>query len=129
MANEARTLVTPEGNVIDIQGASQENGANAIIYPRHGGENQLFFIDKQIGWIISVFSRKALTVKENMYDIVQSDYRSLSRQQWIFEDNPDGTTVIRCYENPELVLSVTENIDKVCLSPFTREAHQLWRIE
>ncbi|ELP87028.1 hypothetical protein EIN_319670 [Entamoeba invadens IP1] len=126
MANEARVIKAYNNNVVDISKASLDTGARAILFRYHGGENQLFFVDQSIGWIISVFSRLALTADEQG-KITQQRYCGLSRQQWVFEPVNDKF-IIRLFENPVQCLTAT-NESEICLSSYTNSPNQLWLIQ
>ena len=87
MSNQSRHLIHKNsGKVMDVDRASLSNGGSISVFQLHGGENQSFFVDTEIGWIINVFSRKAVTATQNMKKVVQQDYCGLSSQQWPFEE-------------------------------------------
>ncbi|KAL7719154.1 Ricin B lectin domain-containing protein [Entamoeba marina] len=128
MASQAHFIVSKKDQkVLDVKHASLDNNEKIICFRSHGGENQLFFVDEQIGWIISVFSRKAVTVKDDMKGVVQLDYAGLSRQQWVFE-HANEYVVIRSFEDTSKALTATDD-GGVCIAPFSQDDAQFWIIQ
>lgn len=126
-SSTANFLALRNGKVMDIREASLDTNAEIVAFEKHGGENQLFFIDREIGWIINVFSRKAVTYDHSSKKIVQQNYCSRINQQWIFEQYQSGY-IIRSSEDGENVITYSEKEKSLVLQPFTSEDDQLWLI-
>ena len=83
--------------VMDISGASTDNGTNTMIHLYNGGENQKFEV-KKCGdgryQIIAKHSQKCVTVangnKENGANIEQNENSGLDSQKWILVDAGNG---------------------------------------
>ena len=73
--------------VLDVAGASAQNGGNILSWPSHGGDNQLWKIGLE-QQIINVRSQKAMDVdgmnKENGANVIQWDYWGGWNQKWQF---------------------------------------------
>ena len=123
----ANFLALSSGKVFDIRGASDKEGVDVIAFDKHGGENQMFFVDQEIGWIINVFSRKAITYDHRSKKLVQQSYCSGTNQQWLFEPYQSGY-IIRSSENGEDVITYDPSARSLVLKPFTSEDNQLWII-
>ena len=127
LGSTANFITLMNGKAMDIREASLDNGAEVIAFDKHGGENQMFFVDQEIGWIINVFSRKAITYDHRSKKLVQQSYCSGTNQQWLFEPYQSGY-IIRSSENGEDVITYDPSARSLVLKPFTSEDNQLWII-
>ena len=125
VGSTAHFLSLQNGKTMDIRGASEKEGAEVICFQKHGGENQLFFVDTQIGWIVNVFSRKAITYDVAQAKLVQQNYCSSIYQQWIFEQYQAGF-IIRSANDGEHVITYDQKEKTLILRPFMSEEGQVW---
>jgi len=82
------------GKCLDIYGAQQNNGANAIVYDCHGNANQRFDYNKDRKTISVRHSNKCLSVSsaDNNMKITQQDCTGAWNQRWDLTGN--GTIVL-----------------------------------
>lgn len=100
--------------VMDVAGASNENGANVQIYENNGTKAQIFQItyDSSTGYytITSTQSGKILDtaggIMRNGTNIWQYESNDTFAQKWIIEKNADGSYTIKAALDPEYVLDV-----------------------
>ena len=100
--------------VMDVAGASNENGANVRIYENNGTKAQIFQItyDSSTGYyaITSTQSGKMLDaaggIMSNGTNIWQYESNDTLAQKWIIEKNTDGSYTIKAALDPEYVLDV-----------------------
>lgn len=91
--NLYRISTLPDPNkVLDVPGASVENGVNIQIYESNGTWAQKFYIrqeNEDTYVIMSANSGKVLEFRED--NVCQSDYTGENNQQWRFLVNADGS--------------------------------------
>jgi hypothetical protein len=96
-ARRVRAVAAHSGKVLDVKGASDDNGAPIHQWDWVGGDNQKWHLDDVGGglWrIISVKSGKVLDVKDVSADngapIIQWDWWGGDNQKWRLEDVGGG---------------------------------------
>ena len=84
--------------LVDISGASQDNGANALVYHSTGGTNQRWYLTHDKGnfyTIASINSGKVLDVSGASFvpgsTVIQYAGSGQANQKWLVRDNGDGT--------------------------------------
>jgi len=92
--NNSLIINNQNGKCLDIYGAWQNNGAGAIIYDCHGGQNQRFDYDQNRKTIRVRHSGKCLTVStsDNAQYITQQDCTGAWNQRWDLQ--ADGTVIL-----------------------------------
>lgn len=77
-----------QNNVLDIEKAVNDNGANLIVYGWHTGNNQRFYLNYVEGeWatLVAKHSNKALTVTGNTEGAVYQQYDNIESPQQLFK--------------------------------------------
>ena len=123
--------------VMDINGASTDNGANVMINIYNGGENQKFEIRKCGDGkyqITAKHSRKCVTVangsKENCANIEQNENAGSDSQKWILVDAGNGFYYIydsnsgRCID---LKNAAATNGNNIQLYDSNQSPAQMWK--
>ena len=125
-------------SVIDIEGASKSDGANALIWKSNGDNNQKFQITAVSGGyfkIESVKSGKVLDVegasKASGANVLQWTYKKSANQLWKPELSPNGGIVFK-NKNSGMVLSIAGGKDtsgaNVRVEKNRNAASQRWSV-
>ena len=90
-------------NVLDIEKAVNNNGANLIVYPWHSGNNQRFilsYIDGEWATLVAKHSNKALTVAGSAAGAGYQQNTNYAGNQQLFRiiKTSDGFYMIKNYE-------------------------------
>ena len=109
----ASGLDASKSKILDIEGESLSNGANAILYNNHITPNQRFrLVQDPDGYyaIICINSGKVLDIYNNQIasnvQIIQYDDFRASNQRWIFIQNSNGSYAVASKQNSQYCLEV-----------------------
>ena len=98
------------GLVIDIYGSMKDDDTPLILYSLHGGDNQIFIIERQEDLtykITAKHSRLALTVNDDT--VVQSGWKGDDNQKWLILESKDGIVKFFSFLDSR-VLSISQQI-------------------
>ena len=120
---------------IEVAGGNQEQNAIVGIWDYGRADWQKFNFEYIEGYykITAVHTGKSLTVKNNNLiegtEIVQYDYQGFDSQKWILRTSGTNGWVISLLSNPELSITVDENIlngSKLILSNTVESNNQIF---
>ena len=101
------TISNVNGLVIDIFGSYKDDDTPLILYSLHGGDNQMFVIERQEDLtyrITAKHSGMALTAKDEA--VVQSEWKNNNSQKWQIKELRNGIVKFRnCMDNKVLGIS------------------------
>ena len=123
---------------IEVAGSDTGNNATVDIWDYGNATAQKFYFEYQeegFYKITAMHTGKSLTAKgdkiEEGVQIVQYDYQGLDSQKWILRDSGKNGWVISALSNPQLSISVNENISngsKMVLSKTEDNDNQMFWI-
>ena len=123
---------------IEVPGANINNNVQLGLWDYGNGEHQRLYIEYQSDGfykITTMHTGKSLTVKNDNIkagiEIVQNDYQGLNSQKWILRDSNKGGWIISPLSNPQLAISIAENIQngsKLILSKTQDNYNQMFCI-